>query len=63
MIEINKKIGKKMIAVAPELVKTTVHKRHYYMVDCKDSKKLFNELNEEVVLYEIQQKYDSKGRR
>lgn len=42
MIEISKTEGKILNQIIPQYINTTVHKRHYYMVECK---KAYEELN------------------
>lgn len=44
MKEINKEIGKEMNKICPQFVSTTVHKRHYYMVECKEAYNVYNKL-------------------
>lgn len=44
IIQVSKKEGQALNKVAPDLVTSTVHKRHYYVVDCKKTWKLLESL-------------------
>lgn len=46
MVEIPKQYGKIMIAKYPQYVMRTVHRRHYYLVDCRKAWKAYNDIIE-----------------
>ena len=44
MIEISKEEGKILNKIIPQYVMCTVHKRHYYMTECKTAFELLNKI-------------------
>lgn len=46
--EITKLEGKLMNRICPQYINTTVHKRHYYMTECKEAYKILNDIRKKV---------------
>ena len=44
MVEIPKRYGKIMAVNYPQYVVRTVHKRHYYIVDCNKAWRAYNDI-------------------
>lgn len=39
-----------MNQICPHYINTTVHKRHYYMTECKEAYKILDEVKEQICI-------------